>query len=616
VTAAPTITVSPASLPATSQNQAYSQRIPAAGGTAPHTFAVTAGTLPAGLTLASDGTLSGTPTTSGTFDFTVTATDANGYTAIQAVTLTVNAPLLAVAADPAPPIVVGGAFTPFIPVTASGGTAPYTYSISPGLPAGMTFDASTGRIAGTPTQGQPLATYTVTIQDASGASATKTFELQAQAYAISMTPDSADLGTAGLPVSLTFAAAGGAAPYVFALESGVLPGGLTLSPAGQLTGRATQAGTYPVQLRVTDANGAIAVTAVTFTVDEPRPDPTLDAGVQALQTAQADSIRRFGQAQTDNAVRRLEQLRGCSAPDNQLTVQVGDQGSVPVGQLAADAHKANCEQARSVWAAGTIVLTDGVGGGDSLTTDGITVGLDFRVNDTLTLGAGIGYSREGDSRLAGGAKLSGNGYNALAYGSWQPQPQFFVEGLVGFGSASYDISRLIAEDDVRATASRDASHWFGSLGIAGNVALANTFLQPYLRADYQAAGLDAYREHSVSSLALRYDSLDSDTMGYTGGVRANWSIATSFGSFDPMLRLEYRGLNRSSLNQHLEYADGLDETDYRLKNGSDSDTSGLVGAGFGLRFLNGFSAELEYQTTLGSDLPDEQSIGAIVNWAF
>ena len=134
-------------------------------------------------------------------------------------------------------------------------------------------------------------------------------------------------------------------------------------------------------------------------------------------------------------MRGLEQLRGCSAPGNQLNVQVGSQGSVPVGQLAADAKKANCEQVRSGWVAGTVVLTDGLDGGDSLTTNGVTVGMDLRVSDTVTLGAGIGYSREGEGRLAGGAKFSGDGYSALAYGSWQPQPQLHVEGLVGFGSA-------------------------------------------------------------------------------------------------------------------------------------------------------------------------------------
>jgi hypothetical protein len=72
---APTITVAPASLPNGTQNVAYSQTLSASGGTAPYIFAITAGALPAGLSLSNGGTLAGTPTTNGTFTFTVTATD-------------------------------------------------------------------------------------------------------------------------------------------------------------------------------------------------------------------------------------------------------------------------------------------------------------------------------------------------------------------------------------------------------------------------------------------------------------------------------------------------------------------------------------------------------------
>ena len=46
-----------------------------AGTTAPFTFAVTAGALPDGLSLAANGDLTGTPTVAGDFTFTVTATD-------------------------------------------------------------------------------------------------------------------------------------------------------------------------------------------------------------------------------------------------------------------------------------------------------------------------------------------------------------------------------------------------------------------------------------------------------------------------------------------------------------------------------------------------------------
>ena len=75
--AAPTITVAPATLPNGATGTAYSQTITASGGTAPYSFAITTGALPAGLSLTSAGVLSGTPTASGSFTFTVTATDAS-----------------------------------------------------------------------------------------------------------------------------------------------------------------------------------------------------------------------------------------------------------------------------------------------------------------------------------------------------------------------------------------------------------------------------------------------------------------------------------------------------------------------------------------------------------
>ena len=75
---APVITMSPAGVPSGTVGSAYTaQTLSASGGTAPYTFALTTGTVPAGLTLSSAGVLSGTPTTAGGFSFTVTATDSS-----------------------------------------------------------------------------------------------------------------------------------------------------------------------------------------------------------------------------------------------------------------------------------------------------------------------------------------------------------------------------------------------------------------------------------------------------------------------------------------------------------------------------------------------------------
>lgn len=69
---------------------AYTHTFPSGGGEAPLTFAVTAGTLPGGLTLnASTGVLSGTPTSPGVFPFTITVTDALRATASVACSITI-----------------------------------------------------------------------------------------------------------------------------------------------------------------------------------------------------------------------------------------------------------------------------------------------------------------------------------------------------------------------------------------------------------------------------------------------------------------------------------------------------------------------------------------------
>src|ERR1700692_2710418 len=61
----------PSTLPSAGLGTAYSTTLAATGGTAPFTWSVNAGELPGGLTLSSVGLLSGTPTVTGTFSFTV-----------------------------------------------------------------------------------------------------------------------------------------------------------------------------------------------------------------------------------------------------------------------------------------------------------------------------------------------------------------------------------------------------------------------------------------------------------------------------------------------------------------------------------------------------------------
>ena len=121
-----------------------------AGG--PYTFSATG--LPAGLSMASDGTISGTPTSSGTFSYTVTVKDSAGNLGIVHCSVTVNPPVSATCVTVV--AVQGVAITPVTMVGSGGTGGPYTFSAT-GLPAGLTM-STTGTISGTPPSTAPSAT--------------------------------------------------------------------------------------------------------------------------------------------------------------------------------------------------------------------------------------------------------------------------------------------------------------------------------------------------------------------------------------------------------------------------------------------------------------------------
>jgi len=87
--AAEALTITSSTLPSGTANSGYSQNLEASGGTSPYTWSITSGSLPAGLTLASTGVISGTPTSSGTSSFTVKVTDSSSPVQTQSAAISI-----------------------------------------------------------------------------------------------------------------------------------------------------------------------------------------------------------------------------------------------------------------------------------------------------------------------------------------------------------------------------------------------------------------------------------------------------------------------------------------------------------------------------------------------
>ena len=280
------LTIAPTSLSTLAAGVAYSQTITTSGGLGPYTYAITAGSLPAGLTLnTSTGQISGTPTAGGVYSFTITATDAALSTGTRAYSGTV---LAALTLNPASLLATTQNIAYNQSVTASGGTAPYTYALVGTLPAGLSLNTSTGAITGMPTAAGTF-NFSINASDSLGRFGTRAYSIVINPT-MTIAPASLPATTQGVAYSQTVTASGGTGAKTYSVSAGTLPTGLSQnSSSGAITGTASAAGTFNFTITGTDSVSSTAAQAYSIVVNptitvNPASLPATTAGIAYSQS--------------------------------------------------------------------------------------------------------------------------------------------------------------------------------------------------------------------------------------------------------------------------------------------------------------------------------------------
>jgi uncharacterized protein (TIGR03437 family) len=279
----PPLVIQSSSLTPATEGVAYGATFTASGGTPPYSWSASG--LPSWLTLSASGQLAGMPPlgSTGRYTFTINVQDSASRFAGVSFTLQVN---------PGPPSITTMSPLPHAKETtqvsiafqASGGLAPYTWAAT-ALPAFLNLSGA-GFLNGTPPLGSTgSVSFSVTVTDAAGKSATGTFTLPI-APLLSITTASPLQATQGQAFAATFNASGGTTPYSFSATG--LPAWASMSPGGTVSGTPSRgsSGGSAISVVASDAAGHTSNAPFTLTVLAPNggltittPSPLPIAGV-------------------------------------------------------------------------------------------------------------------------------------------------------------------------------------------------------------------------------------------------------------------------------------------------------------------------------------------------
>ena len=324
-------------------------------------------------------------------------------------------------------------------------------------------------------------------------------------------------------------------------------------------------------------NNVIPATSKTFTAEylvEDLTNPMSDKDFVGLLKAQAETAKRFIQQTTSSIFKRIEWLRR-NKDKSELSHQGvsinfsnsdlnGISNALQFSKLinqSGDLFSNNW----SVWSEGNISVgeidSDGISSLRDITTNGITLGIDNKIDDNHILGAALRVGKDDVNVGSSGHSLDTDAYSLSFYATAPHADQTYIDINVGLGLLEMDLIRSHASGTI--LGSRDGKQLYGSIVYSAELEKNDINLSPYGRIDGGYTKLSSFSEKGTIA-ALRYDEQTIKTAIISLGILADDEIKFNDLNLNTYGRLEYGRDVSSSSNASVSYI-ALPNTIYSLK---------------------------------------------------
>lgn len=271
-----------------------------------------------------------------------------------------------------------------------------------------------------------------------------------------------------------------------------------------------------------------------------------------------------------------------------------------------------------LWATGTLDYgsINRQGGNNKFSTQGITLGVDYQLVDSLIIGGALGYGFDKTDIDDFGSETKSHQTTGSIYGTYQVLPNWYLDGVLGYGNTSFDNRRWSAADNLHLSGNRDGYVTFGSLGLSTIIQAQRVSLQPYIRADIASIKLDNYAE-TGSTNALTYDDSKITSKTVLTGLNAFYDIKLESATLTPSVKFQYTHNYDGDMSQNMYFSNfGASSQNYNLATNITPQDFGSLGLGLRYKAQKNIIVDLAYTASSGSSSYHANNLRFDVNLGF
>jgi outer membrane autotransporter protein len=244
-------------------------------------------------------------------------------------------------------------------------------------------------------------------------------------------------------------------------------------------------------------------------------------------------------------------------------------------------------------------------------TLGLTAGIDYRLDRRLVLGAALGFGTSENDFGSDRGSLDVDSWSLSFYGNYYPLDSLYLDWVVGYGRNDYSGDRRLQFGPVDTIADYDADgdQYSASATVGYQTSWQAWQYGGYLRFDYIHTSIDDYAESGGAGLALAIAEQNSRSLESALGARLGRAFSLRSGVLIPGIELEWVHQWQGDPRRIMAtFAEAPDSGSFSIQ--TESQDENYLQAGLSLTgvFTGGKSGFLRYQTGLGRDQIDDQTI--------